>query len=377
MAAQFAEAEDYHRKVLAMAQANAARHNMAGNARLALSQMHYHLAFCLEIAGKLEESETQYRQAIDLNPDNFAARVNFPILLLKTDRADEAWREFFTAMPLIDPLRSKFSARQWDGSDPSGKRILVSADGPFGDTLWLARFIPILRGRGAQVILQCQSPLLPLIGHLADEVIPVGADQPDFDYYAALAGLPLALGFTAPPQPSGCPYLAPPPDRRAAWKGRVPRDGVPNIGLVWAGSEGDRSRFRSHSIQIFSALARVKPARFFSLQKGPRAKESPSDEMALIDFTDQLRDFADTAALIEQLDLVVSIDTSVLHLAGAMNKPAFALIPWRNSFQWLLDRDDSPWYPAMKLFRQTAPNDWQTPARAMADAVIREISGRK
>jgi hypothetical protein len=303
--------------------------------------------------------------------------VNLPVVLLKKNRSEEAWREFFSAMPLADPLRTKLAGKRWNGSNPAGKRILVSTDGLFGDSIWLSRFIPILRQRGAHAILQCQPALLPLIGPLADEAIPVGASQPDFDFYVPLGGLPLDLGFTSHPQPSGCPYLSPPADRRAVWVERIPRDGTPNIGLVWAGGESDKSRFRSHSFQVLAPLGELRGVRFFSLQKGEAASQKPPAGIELIDFTSELRDFADTAAMVERLDFVVGIDTAVMHVAAAQNIPAYALIPWRTSFLWLLDRDDSPWYPSMRLFRQTHPNDWENPARAMARALAHEISGRK
>jgi Tfp pilus assembly protein PilF len=376
MTDQFDQAVELHRNVLAMAQAYAAQSDKADIDKPMLGQMHFHLAFALEIAGQLEESETHYRQAISLNPNNFAARVNFPMLLLKKNKFDQAWQEFFTGLAIGDPLRLAYPKKRWDGSNPTGKRILISADGHFGDTLLLARFVPMLQRRGAHVILQCQPALLPLLAPLADEAIAVGAPLPDFDFYAPLAALPLVLGFTTHPVPSGCPYLSPPTDRHTAWADRIPRDGVMNIGLVWAGGEGDRSRFRSHSLQILAPLAEVTPVRFLSLQKGPHASEKPPPGMQLIDFTAELRDFADTAALIGQLDLVIGVDTAVMHIAAAQNKPTWVLIPWRTSFLWLLDRADSPWYPTMKLFRQPKGSDWKTPVQQMAQSLRSLIAAK-
>jgi hypothetical protein len=377
MSGHFDEAIDWHRKVLAMAHANAQKFNMTGNARLALSQMHYHLAFALELAGKLRESEEHYRRAIELNPVNFAAQINYPMVQLKLNHFEKAWQGFFGGLALTDAARSAAGERKWDGSNLSGKRILVSATGSYGDTILLARFLPILRQRGARVFLQCKPALLALLGPLVDETAALDSPPPEYDFYAPLATLPLNLGFTSPPDPTGCPYLSPPADRRDAWASRVRRDGVMNIGLVWAGSAADQSRFHSHTIDVFAPLASAGRARFFSLQKGYGSDQKHPDGMGMYDFSPELRDFADTAALVERLDLVIGVDTSVIHLAGALNKPAWALVPWRSYFIWLLDRSDSPWYPSVRLFRQTRPNDWQTPARAMADALTREISQRK
>ena len=375
MADQPEQAVHFHRQVLAMAQANAAQAPPGSNAHIPLAQMHYHLAFALELTGQLDESESHYRQAIALNPENFAARVNFPVLLFKENHFDQAWQEFFTAMTLTDPQRKLLASKRWDRSDPAGKRILVSTAGQFGDTLLLSRFLPILRQRDAHVILQCQPELLSLLAPLVDEAIPIGAHHPHFDFYAPLAALPLDLGYSRHPDPTGCPYLAPPPNRVSNWSARIPRDGIPNIGLVWSGGETDRSRFRSHSLELLAPLAAITPARFFSLQKGPA--EDPPPGMNLIDFTNDLHDFADTAGLVAQLDLVLGVDTAVMHVAAAQNKPTWVLIPQRTSFLWLLDRPDSPWYPTMRLFRQTKSSDWQTPVEHMAQALRSHLDKSK
>jgi hypothetical protein len=375
MTGRFDEAVEWHRKILVMAQSYAMRENKGEDTGVMLSQMHYHLGFALEIAGKLDESESHYRRAIELNPANSVAHVNFSVLLLKRNRPEEAWREFFSGG--IDPLHGKYADQFWDGSNPAGKRILVAADGTFGDTLLMSRFIGMLRERGAYVILQCQAPLLPLIGQLADEAAAIGAEAPAFDFYTHLGKLPIDLGFSRHPEPSGCPYLAVPADRRASWAGRVPHDRLLNVGLVWAGSENARTRFRVNSIEVFGPLFKVEGVRFFSLQKGEAGSRKVIGGIELVDLANDLRDFADTAAVVEQMDLVVGVDTAVTHVVGAQNKAMWALVPWRSSYLWLLDRDDSPWYPSLRLFRETKPGDWETPVREMAEELRKLVSRRK
>jgi hypothetical protein len=192
---------------------------------------------------------------------------------------------------------------------------------------------------------------------------------PSFDYQIPLLGLPRILGLDLSNIPGDVPYLVPPTDRAERWKKRLKSVSELKVGLVWAGSAYQGTESRSRSVDVYKPLLTVGGVIFFNLQVGPDSSQKPGDGVELIDYTADLTDFAETAALIQNLDLVISVDTSVAHLAGALAKPVWVLIPAQNDFRWLLDRTDTPWYPTMRLFRQRVGGDWQAPIAEMVDAL--------
>jgi tetratricopeptide (TPR) repeat protein len=327
--------------------------------------MLFNLAMALQEAGQYAESLGCYQQAIQLDPTSSAAHVNYAALLLAMGKQDLAWQTFFQTAEYCDPLASKYPGRRWTGGDPTGRTILVYSDDQFGDSLLLARFAAILKQRGAKVILQCRPALAALFQSLnVDAILPVGQEAPTFDAYAPLWALPFRMGFTIATNPGDVPYLQPPADRGQRWAGRVPADGKKNIGLVWAAGD---SVMRSRTLETFAPLADITGLRFFSLQKGPESSQRPPAAMEWVDYSAELLDFADTAALIQQLDLVISVDTAVAHVAGALGKPVWVLIPLRCSFLWALEKgEQTPWYPTMRLFRQQTLWDWKAPVMRMA-----------
>jgi tetratricopeptide (TPR) repeat protein len=323
------------------------------------ADVQFSLAMALEADGQLPESQACYVRAIQLQPTSFPARVNYAVLLLTMGQRDLAWRTFFEAGESIDPLAAIYPGKRWTGTDVAGQTVLIHADNQFGDSILLARFVSLLKQRGAKIILQCRPPLASLFQSLGIEAIISLADAaPPFDSYAPLWALPHRMGFAIETIPNSVPYLSPPTDRIQRWSDRLPADGKKNIGLVWAGSE---SVERSRTLEIFAPLASVPNVRFVSLQKGSEASQKPPPGMEWIDWTNEISDFADTAALIQRLDLVISVDTAVAHLAGALGKSVWTLIPRRNNFFWALGGDTSPWYPTMRLFRQQTPQNWHAP----------------
>jgi ADP-heptose:LPS heptosyltransferase len=219
--------------------------------------------------------------------------------------------------------------------------------------------------RGGRVILECQPPLSRLLRTLDDveQIVPAGGQLPAFDVHCPLLTLPLAFKTTVETIPAMTPYLRAEPALVEQWSRKLPREvGHPLIGLVWAGRpENKNDRSRSMRLQDFAPLAAIKNARFVSLQLGPAAdqmRRAPAG-MELIDFTSDLQNFADTAALVANLDLVIAVDTAVAHLTAALSKPIWMLIPTMPDWRWLLQRDDSPWYPTMRLFRQSTRGDWK------------------
>ncbi len=314
----------------------------------------------------LEPAIAAYEKAIALQPDFALAHWDLGLaLLLRGDyqrglpEYEWRWRTETVVMP------RPFTQPLWDGSNLGGKTILLHAEQGFGDTIHMVRYAPLVAARGGRVILECQPPLSRLLRTLdgVEQIVPAGEQLPGFDVHCPLLSLPLAFETTVETIPAATPYLRAEPALAEQWSKKLPREaGRPLIGLVWAGRpENKNDRSRSMRLQDFAPLAAVKNAQFVSLQLGPAADQTrrrPAG-MELIDFTSDLQNFADTAALVASLDLVIAVDTAVAHLTGALSKPIWMLIPTMPDWRWLLQRDDSPWYPTMRLFRQSTRGDWK------------------
>jgi Flp pilus assembly protein TadD len=331
--------------------------------------LHCRLAQALEQTGDFELARESYLCSISLNPKLVVAHLGYAHLLWEMGQQKASWNEFLKATELHDPLADHYPSKKWPGDDPTGKRILVYASGTFGDTLWQARCVPMLMSMGAQVYLQCQAELVSLLARLgAQNTFSTAQSPPQFDQYAILGNLPAHVGLNPFDRTGPAPYLfAPSPQ---AWGARIKSDGKMKIGLAWAGGNAVH---RSGSMSIFAPLAQVSNLRFFSLQVGRESRQTPPNGMEIIDYTPQIRDFGDTASLIEHLDLVISVDSAVMHLAGAMGKPVWALIPRHPAMPWVMEGPNSPWYPTLRLFRQHQVGDWDQPIRQMAQELSAKI----
>jgi Tfp pilus assembly protein PilF len=273
--------------------------------------------------------------------------------------------------------RRQFQAPLWLGAQPvSGKSILLHAEQGFGDTIQFIRYALLLAGRGAKVTCEVQPELQPLLSQLEDiTVIAAGARLPAFDLHCPLLSLPLAFGTLPETIPAATPYIGAPAERVAYWRNRLPPAG-PRAGFVWSGSPSHKND-SNRSI----ALARLAPwfedpaIGCFSLQSELRSTDAEvlRELPNLIHLGGALRDFADTAAVISLLDVVISVDTAVAHLAGALGKPVLILLPHAADFRWMRDRDDTPWYPTARLFRQPAFGDWDSVIARVRDQ-LRQLS---
>jgi len=192
---------------------------------------------------------------------------------------------------------------------------------------------------------------------------------PEFDMHLPLQGLPRVVGIRLDNIPNKVPYLKAPADRVDSWASRLSGNRSPRVGLVWAGSKPAKEDNRSRSLAVFAPLAAVNHVKFYSLQIGPDSAQTPPAGMDWTDYTSELHDFSDTAALVQNLDLVITVDTSVGHLAGALGRPVWVMIPFRCDFRWLTNRTDSPWYPTMRLFREPVAGDTATPIAQMVQAL--------
>ena len=259
-----------------------------------------------------------------------------------------------------------FAQPAWHGEDVSGKTFLIHTEQGLGDTVQFIRYAPMLAERGARVIVECPPDLADVLRTVPGvaEVIARPKPLPSFDVHAAVLDLPRLFGTTLETVPANIPYVAADPVRVERWRDElatIPAPPGPRVGLVWSGNpKHANDRHRSIPLREFEPLASLAHINFFNLQKGPAAGQMSDStlKLKLIDHTAKLHDFADTAAVIAHLDLIVSVDTSVAHLAGALGKPAWVLLPKVADWRWLLERSDSPWYPTMRLFRQDAAGDW-------------------
>jgi hypothetical protein len=319
-----------------------------------------------------------YRRAQALAPHRADLRVNEALTLLQAGSLREGfalyeWRRRGAA-PSVLP------GEPWLGGTPiAGKTIFLQAEQGFGDTLHFIRYAPLLAAQGARVAAAVPAPLKPLIATMANVTALADGDaQPVADLHCPIMSLPLAFGTELATIPANVPYLSAPSECIAYWRERLPAPTRRRVGLVWAGSagfEGDRRRsmpFAGLSEKL-APLVAADGITFVGLQRDvpPRDVAAVGAARNLFNVGPQLRDFADTAAVVSLLDLVIGVDTAVVHLAGAMAKPVWVMLPFSPDFRWLLDRADSPWYPTARLFRQPAPGDWTSVIARIADALAR------
>ena len=271
-------------------------------------------------------------------------------------------------------------SRNRSGLEATGiadKTILLHSEQGFGDTIQFCRYVPLVAARGARVILEVEEPLQGLLTGLAGtaRVMAKGDLLPDFDLQCPLLSLPLAFGTQLETIPSAGAYLRAPDQALLKWGARLPSKRRPRIGIAWAGN-AKHIRDRERSIDLRSLLPLLDvDATFVSLQKEVRAADTATlkESADIIHFGHELEDFSDTAALISHLDLVISVDTAIAHLAGALGKPVWILLTHVPDWRWLLDRDDSPWYPTARLFRQSETREWDSVIMRVRDALLKFI----
>ncbi len=343
---------------------------------------HSNLGVLLHDQGRSAEAEQHFRAALALEPASPAYALNLGQMLLARGHFAEGWRlhearlQAPRNLELLQRHCGPLACPRWQGEDLQGKTILVLPEQGLGDEIQFCRYLSWLKARGpAQLIQMCRPELLPLMQGLAGPdlclpVAPASGPLPRADYWTVLLSLPLQAGTTLENIPAPIPYLAPEPERQARLAPLV-RQAAPSalkVGLVWRGNPGhsndaDRSL---DSLERLAPLGAIPGLHFFSLQKG-EAQGRSIPALPWTDLAPQLQDFADTAALLAELDLLISVDTSTAHLAGALGRPCWLLLPrHKTDWRWLQDRNDSPWYPRTRLYRQPSRGDWDTPLTALA-----------
>jgi tetratricopeptide (TPR) repeat protein len=274
-----------------------------------------------------------------------------------------------------------FGVSQWRGEDISGKMVLLHAEQGFGDTIQFVRYAPLLAARGAKIVLEVPDSLRPLLGAIDGVVAIISRVQPHpaIDLHCPLMSLPLALGTTLETVTASVPYMRTPADRIEAWRAKLPASGKLRVGLVWSGKPSHRNDHnRSIAFERLGPLLAQKDVDFVSLQREVRDADKAALEKSAVLRPDlDTADFADTAAIIDTLDLVITVDTAVAHLTGAMGKPLWLLLPFSPDWRWMLNRDDSPWYPTAQLFRQPRIADWDSVIAGLREALASLASTRQ
>ncbi len=334
-------------------------------AALAHDPRHLHarnnLGAVLLSQGRAEEAIPELELLIASHPDYYDGHWNLACALLAAGHWSQGWQAFEYRFLKHSPVEERHQEiPRWDGHSPlADKTVLLVGEQAFGDTLQFVRFIPQLAARGARVILECQAPpLVPLMQGQAGltDVICRGDAVPPADYRIPLLSLPLLLQTPAETLADLVPYLTPSLDKQKQWRIRLADDTRLRVGLCWWGRQTLRNRRRSCPPDLLAPLAALPGITLYRLQLGD---DVPTPPFSLVDHTGLIADFSDTAALISCLDLVITIDTAVAHLAGALGVPVWLMLPLTGDWRWMSEREDSPWYPGMRIFRQGTAGDWQ------------------
>lgn len=323
--------------------------------------------------GRYDEAVESLRKALELRPVYPEAQCNLSQALLVRGEFLEGWDKYESRWRLSSMQPRPFRQPWWRGEPIIGQTILLHVEQGFGDAIQFARYAPLVRALGAKVLLEAPRELLRLFAPLARDgvrLVQRGLPLPHFDVHCPLLSLPGALGCDIDNIPASVPYLSAEPDLVTQWRKRLGGEGTLKVGLVWAGNpQHGNDHHRSFRPHAFKPLFDVPGVSFYSLQKQQRPTDvgDLAQLGAIVDLAAELKDFADSAAALTALDLLVAADTSIVHLAGALARPVWTMVPYSPDWRWLTGREDSPWYPTMRLYRQPRERDWGSVMRRVAE----------
>jgi Flp pilus assembly protein TadD len=338
------------------------------------------LGMMLKVDGQFDAALDAYGEALARDPNNRRIKLNRAVARMQAGRFAEVWLDEDCTLSepgrTLLPLETQLPpiSRKPDLTDCT---VLVLQEEGLGDTLQFLRYLPMLIQRGARVVAAVPEPLIRLMRSIPGIIVPdIHAPVPAFDYHCSFNGLPRAFETTLDSIPCQLPYIQPDTALVRHWLERLQLTDALHVGLVWAGQARpwlpgftSLDGRRSTGLATLAPLASVPGVQFVSLQKGGAAEQSRTAGFAILDPMDEVHDFADTAAIVAHMDLVISVDTSVVHLAGAMGKPVFMLDRYDNCWRWLSARDDTPWYPSLRIFRQKQPGEWGPIVARVAEAL--------
>ena len=325
--------------------------------------------------GKLDAAVAEYETALALAPERAPAHFLRSLAWLQAGDFDKGWPEYAWRQRMPDYAQPPFPWPLWDGAPLAGRTILLYAEQGLGDTLQFIRYVAQVKQAGGTVIVACQKALLPLLARCTgiDHLVATGPPWPDCDVHASLLDLPRIFGTTRATIPAEVPYVHAEPRLVERWRGELQSWPGFKVGIGWQGNpKFVTDRARSIPLHCFAPLGRLAGVHLISLQKGPGSEQLPvvPDRFAVLDLARRLDEdvgaFMDTAAVMNNLDLVITSDTALAHLAGGLGVPVWVALPFAADWRWLLDRDDSPWYPTMRLFRQRRWGDWDDVFERMA-----------
>ncbi len=332
------------------------------------AQAYNNLGLLLKSQGLYTESIENYEKAIQLSPDYANAHWNLSLDLLSIGKFTQGWEQYQWRRKadldtILYPQKREMS--NWDGSSFVGKKLLIRYEQGMGDNLQFVRYAPMVKARGGTVIFETLKPMYNLLQGCdgIDELVEASTDgtpTTEFDLHVFLLDLPRVLGTTLETIPANVPYLYPGNEKINYWSQQLKGEEF-KVGIVWAGSpKHSNDHNRSCPLKCFEPLTQIKGVRLYGLQKGAAAVQTAvlANTMPIENLAEQFEDFTDTAAVIQNLDLVISVDTAALHLAGAIAKPVWAVLPFVPDWRWMLHTKNSPWYPTMRLFRQEQPGQW-------------------
>jgi Flp pilus assembly protein TadD len=340
---------------------------------------HYNLGLALRDIGHLDEALACFAKTLELNPEHSGCHWDRSLTLLQNGDMKEGFEEYEWRWKLDANPPRDFSQPLWDGAELGGKTILLHTEQGFGDMIQFARYIPLVKERGGTIIVEAQPQLSRLFSTIegVGQVVNAGADTPPFDVYAPMMSLARIFATTPDTVPANAPYLNAPD----AFAGQLPAtlSSQLKVGISWAGSATHQNNARrSCPFKHFTELMGLADVALYSLQTGRAAGDIAGHgcEAFVTDLGGKMNDFADTAAVIGHLDLVISVDTAVAHLAGAMGKPVWVALAHPGDWRWMQNGDSSPWYPTMRLFRQSDPGDWAGVFEALKKALATEAGGK-
>jgi tetratricopeptide (TPR) repeat protein len=343
------------------------------------AKAHYNRANVLHELKRFDEALESFGQALALDPEDADAHFNEGMTQLLIGAFSAGWKKYEWRWKTKQRAQVRvFSQPLWLGGERlAGKTILVHAEQGFGDTIQFARYIPLLARMGAKIVLEIQPALKPLLASIEETIVVArGEPLPSFDLHCPILSLPLAFKTDIATVPASISYLAAPGDRIEKWKPRLPRRRRLNVAIAWSGSAThEQDHVRSIAIEKLDPLFSIPDTQWISIQRDlrPGDAEFLAAHPEIAHVGAELADFADTAAVLSQTDLTISVDTSAVHLAGALGRPVWALLQHMPDFRWLLEREDSPWYPSARLFRQPDFGDW----KSVIERVSRELANFK
>jgi len=361
-------------------EAGAASHRRAISLAPDSADAHYNLGLTLRDLGESEAALAEFAKTLEIDPTHADCRWDRALTLLQKGDFKEGFKEYEWRWKLARAQPRDFKQPLWDGAALKGKTILIHAEQGFGDMIHFARYIPMVKAKGGTVVAEVAPPLTRLFSTVpgVGQVVNQGAQLPKFDVHAPMMSLARIFGTTLETIPANVPYLKAPEAHAPQLPATMSKSR--KVGIVWAGrSTHQNDANRSVTFTNFVELLGLPQTTVYSLQQGPAADDIAASgcQAFVLDIGRRMRDFADTAGVIEQLDLVVTVDTAVAHLAGALGKPVWVMLPYPGDWRWMLDRDDSPWYPTMRLFRQQRPGVWEPVFERVRKSLHDDILGRE